>query len=174
MALGPQPRSCFLALFSLPSSLLSSLLSRCFLVAFCVSGVIWSVPFGLNVTRSAHRWRRHRWLLVLCSFRALFPPLPPLLVSLALIALAICLGIIYNNIQLITIYSSSNNKSQHLQWHCLGAIYLAVCPRTICKSSSGSSQIRSVSNQSRIESIQGSISLESNLFRNKGVDTDPR
>ena len=140
-----------------------------------MSGVIGSAPFGLNVTRSAHRWRRHRWLLVLCSFRALFPPLPPLFVSLALVVdLAICLGIIYNNIHPITIYSSSNNKPQHLQWHCPGAIDLAIRSRTMCTQfSSSSSQIRSVSNQSRIESIQGSISLESNLFRNKGVDTDP-
>ena len=61
MALGPQPRSRFLALFSLPSSLLSSLLSRCFLVAFCVSGVIWSVPFGLNVTRSVVRKVGQNW-----------------------------------------------------------------------------------------------------------------
>ena len=34
------------------------LLSEC----FPMSGVIWSVPLGLNATRSARRWRSHRWL----------------------------------------------------------------------------------------------------------------
>ena len=85
MALGPQSLSCFLALFSLPSPLSSPLSS---LVAFsvgsfCVSGVIWSVPFEANATRSAHRWLLHRWLSVLFSFRSL-PLSPPSLFNLAL------------------------------------------------------------------------------------------
>jgi hypothetical protein len=61
---------------SLPSllSLLSSLVA--FSVrSFRVSGVIWSIPFGVNMTRSAHRWLLHRWLSVLSSFRSL--PLSP-------------------------------------------------------------------------------------------------
>ena len=53
------------SLFSLPSPLSPLVTSS--VRSVCVSGVIGSVPFGLNVTRSAHRWRRHRWLLVLCS-----------------------------------------------------------------------------------------------------------
>ena len=73
----------------LPSSLsppLSSPLSS--LVAFsvryfCASGVIWSVLFGVNATRSAHRWLLHRWLSVLFSFRSL-PLSPPSLFNLAL------------------------------------------------------------------------------------------
>ena len=51
--------------------------------SFCVSGVIWSVPFEANATRSAHRWLLHRWLSVLFSFRSL-PLSPPSLFNLAL------------------------------------------------------------------------------------------
>jgi hypothetical protein len=41
-----------------PSYLNTPLLSEC----FPMSGVIWSVPLGVNATRSARRWRSHRWL----------------------------------------------------------------------------------------------------------------
>jgi hypothetical protein len=30
--------------------------------SFVTSGVIWSVPLGVSATRSARRWRSHRWL----------------------------------------------------------------------------------------------------------------
>lgn len=78
-----------------PLSSLLSLLSS--LVAFSVrsfrvSGVIWSIPFGVNMTRSAHRWLIHRWLSVLSSFRSVTAALCVVLVSFS----QFCSFLIYN------------------------------------------------------------------------------